>query len=627
MLHINGLTHRIDGRPLFDRATCAIAKGWRVALIGRNGSGKSTLMRLIADQTPPDHGTINRRPGITVGYLSQTAPNGADSLIDVVLAADHERTQLLTALSTETDPHTIANMQTRLADIGAHAAPARAATILHGLGFPTPVQSQMLNTLSGGWRMRVGLAQVLFSAPDVMLLDEPTNHLDLEATVWLTSFLARWQGTLLIVSHDRNLINAVATHTVHLENGKLATTPGGFDEFERIYQEKQILAQKSYEKEQAYREHLQSYVDRFRYKATKARQAQSRLKMLQRLQAAPPRPRPAATDIIFPEPEPLPPPVITLEDAAVGYGEHAPVLHDLNLRIDLDDRIGLLGANGNGKTTLARLLAGRLDVTRGSCVRTPKLRVGYFSQDQFDTLAPTNTPMTQIAPLMPGADVTAIRAYLGRFAISAEHADTEIAHLSGGERARLLLAVMCHARPQLLILDEPTNHLDLVMRQALIDAINDFAGGIVLITHDRSLLELCTERLWLVADGRCRPYDGDLEDYSRLTLKRRRNDDGTGRRTAADGRPSKKEMRRASAQDRARTVALRRAVTDAEREIETLTRQRDILDAKLADPGLYNGRADEISALNQQRVAIMAALTRAEDAWLVAQDALDTDGR
>ena len=495
MLRINALVHRIAGRTLLDGATLAVPDGQRAALVGRNGTGKTTLLRLIAGEIEPDGGTIAVHPGARVAMVAQTAPAGAQSVIETVLAADHERSRLLAEADVATEPGRIADIQTRLADIAAHSAPARAGAILHGLGFDSDAQARPLDAFSGGWRMRVALATVLFAEPDLLLLDEPTNHLDLEATLWLEQFLGRWPRTLVMVSHDRDLVNRVARRTIHLDRRRLTAYAGGFDAFERARRERLELDAKTRAKQAAKRRHIQAFVDRFRAQANKARQAQSRIKALERLPAPMPVINERPVILAFPEPLPLAPPLITLDEAAVGYAADRAVLDRLNLRIDMDDRIALIGANGNGKTTLARLLAGRLAPMAGGLIRANRLEVGYFAQDQADALRAGATPIEHLAALLPDANETALRARLGRFALAEDQARTTVDKLSGGERARLCFALVSAGAPQILVLDEPSNHLDVDARAALEDAINGYRGAVILITHDRRLIELCADRL------------------------------------------------------------------------------------------------------------------------------------
>lgn len=620
MLHINDLTFRYGGRVLFDRATVVIPKGHRVALVGRNGTGKSTLLKLIAGHLAADGGAITLPADTRVGMVAQEAPSGAGSLINTVLAADTERTALLAEADTATDPIRVAEIHTRLADIEAHSAPARAAQILAGLGFDAETQQRPCSDFSGGWRMRVALAGVLFARPDLLLLDEPTNHLDLEATLWLENYLKSYPHTILLVSHDRDLLNSVPTTTVHVDNMKLVSYAGGYDQFVRTRRANLERLQAMAAKQEAVRRHMQSFVDRFRAKATKARQAQSRLKALEKLEPIIVAQDEDGISFDFPQPPPLPPPLIALENVVAGYGD-TPILKRLNLRIDMDDRIALLGANGNGKSTLVKLLAGRLAPMSGEVRRPGKLKVGYFAQHQADELDLSLTPVQQTQRIMKEAPEVKVRAHLGRFGFPQSKADTRIADLSGGEKARLLLALMCREAPHILMLDEPTNHLDVDSREALIAAINGFEGAVILISHDPHLIELTADRLWLVHGGTCAPFDGDLDEYRRLLLERARAERADTRDSGAG--PSRRDQRRAAAETRAQLAPLKRKAADAEVQVTKLAEEKRRIEARLADPGLYDGPPDRLTKLQIELGAVDRRLGAAEEAWLAAAEAYE----
>jgi ATP-binding cassette subfamily F protein 3 len=615
MLHLNDVTLRIGGRLLLTDATVHVPAGQRVGLVGRNGCGKTSLLRLIRGELSPDGGTIRLRRDARLGWVAQEAPGGERSPLQGVLDADLERARLLAEAESARDPLRIAEIQTRLADIGADAAPARASRILEGLGFDQEAQQRPVQSFSGGWRMRVALAAALFVEPDLLLLDEPTNHLDLEATLWLEDHLRRYRHTLILVSHDRNLLQEVPDRIVHLDQRKLTAYGGGYDAFERTRREQLVLQAKERVRIEARRKHMQAFVDRFRYKASKARQAQSRLKAIARLAPIPELVEAPQVVLRFPEPTVPPPPLITLDRVAVGYGDHV-VLDRLELRIDPDDRIALLGANGNGKSTFAGLLADKLKPLSGTIQRANRLEVGHFAQHQIEELTPDASALQHLARRLPEAREERLRTHLGGFGLGQDHVDLAVARLSGGEKARLTFALMCAGAPQILILDEPTNHLDVDSREALIQALNDFPGAVVLISHDRHLIELTVDRLWLVAEGRVRPFDGDLDDYRRLLLERPS--------PPADGeRRVKQTRRRKTAEIRAQLAPLRQTARNAERQLERLTADREALAARLADGATYRLSGEEISALLERTAELEAAIDAAEARWLAAEEALE----
>ncbi len=625
MLHVNDLVYRVQGQPLFDHATVAVNKGERVGLVGRNGSGKTTLLKLISGELHPDQGSITYPRLTRVGKVAQDAPSGQTSLIDTVLAADAERSALLAEAEHAKDPHRIAELHERLATIQADAAPARAARILAGLGFDEAAQQRPCAEFSGGWRMRVALAALLFTEPDLLLLDEPTNHLDLEAALWLESYLKSYPGTLLLVSHDRGLLNRAVNRIIHLENRRLTAYTGNYDRFERLRREHLEHQAALHAKQQAQRRHIQAFVDRFRYKASKARQAQSRLKALARMEpiAAVMEDRTVTFD--FPPPAQLSPPILTLENAAVGYAADKPILSRLNLRLDMDDRVALLGANGNGKSTLARLLAQRLKPMAGRMTRSGKLKIGYFAQDQAEELDLAATPLQHMERLMPMETETRLRSQLGRFGFGAERAEVAVGKLSGGEKARLLFALMSREAPHVLILDEPTNHLDVDSRQALIQALSAFEGAVILVSHDTHLIELTADRLWLVGEGTVVPYDGDMDDYRKLLMEQRRLERARQRedRPPRDDTVNKKDRRRAAAEARAAVADLRKAARQAEAQIEKLDRQKKALEKKLADPQVYEGPTAKLQDLQIRFGQVKQAIAEAEERWLELQAALE----
>ncbi len=626
MLHINDLSYRIEGRLLFDQATAGIPSGHKVGLVGRNGSGKTTLLRLIAGDLSPDDGRVNVPRATRIGSVAQEAPGGPESLIDFVLAADRERTRLLAEAETAHDPGRIADIHERLSDIDAHAAPARAARILAGLGFDEAAQQRPCSEFSGGWRMRVALAAMLFTEPELLLLDEPTNYLDLEGTVWLEEYLRDYPHTVLIVSHDRELLNRSVTSILHLQQGKLTLYTGGYDTFEQTRREQQRLDLKLKKKQDDERRHIEAFIIRFKAKASKATQAQSRVKALARMQPIAELIEERVIPFVFPNPaKALASPLIRLEGAAAGYEPGRPVLQGLNLRLDADDRVGLLGANGNGKSTFAKLLAGRLPPMAGRRYGSDKITVAYFAQHQMEDLPPRQTPYEHMRDLMPDATEAQKRAKLGALGFGIDKADTRAQNLSGGEKARLLLALATFHRPHLLILDEPTNHLDVDAREALVRALNDYEGAVILISHDRHLMDACADRLWIVRNGTVRTYDGDMDRYRAECLAERRAVDGPRRKPGNDvrSRPSAQAARRQAAEQRAALAPLKQEVAKAEAKIEELSRQIAGIEMALADSAIYAREPTQAQALARQRGALIEARAHAEAAWFAASEAYE----
>jgi ATP-binding cassette subfamily F protein 3 len=616
MLVIDDLSVRVAGRLLIDRASAQIPDGARVGLIGRNGTGKTTLFHVLAGELAAETGRVTHGARERIGRLAQEAPSGPQPLIEIVLAADRERSALLAEAETAVDPIRIAEIQTRLADIGAHAAPARAAGILSGLGFSHEAQQRAVSEFSGGWRMRVALAALLFAEPDILLLDEPTNYLDLEGTLWLQDHLAKYPRTMIVISHDRDLLDSAVDSILHLDQTKLTFYRGGYSQFERQRAERQALDIKFARKQEAHRKHLMAFVERFRAKATKARQAQSRLKLIAKLQ---PIAAPISDDvreINIPAPaKALSPPIIAVDNGAVGYEADKPVLRRLTLRIDTDDRIALLGANGNGKSTLTKLLTGRLPLMTGTMTCADRLKIGYFAQHQLDELNPDGTPYTHLRALMPDAAEAQVRARVGAIGFSGQAADTPVSNLSGGEKARLLLGLATFEGPHLVVLDEPTNHLDIDSRGALIQAINDYPGAVILVSHDRYLLEACADRLWLVAEGVVTPFEGDLDDYRRIVLAGG-EDKETARAPERPVQASRTELRRAAAEKRAEFAPLQRRIKSIEGDMARLAARITEIDRTLADPELYVREAARVAALGKERAEATEALAAAEELWL-----------
>jgi ATP-binding cassette subfamily F protein 3 len=625
MLVINELAVRVAGRLLIDRASAHIPTGARVGFVGRNGAGKTTLFRVIAGELPSDHGEVQLSPRGSIDRLAQEAPGGPESLIEVVLKADRERAALLAEAEHATEGARIAEIQTRLADIGAHSAPARAAEILAGLGFSHAEQQRAASEFSGGWRMRLALAATLFARPDLLLLDEPTNYLDLEGTLWLQEHLARYPRTVIVISHDRDLLDHAVNWIMHLDGGKLVLYRGGYSAFERQRRERQALDRKLAKQQESERARLLAFVERFRAKATKARQAQSRLKLLAKLEPSAAAVAEEVLPITFPPPaKALSPPIIALDDVSVGYEAGKPVLRRLNLRIDDDDRIALLGANGNGKSTLVKLISARLAPMAGRITRADKLEVAYFAQHQLDELVPQASAYDHLRRLMPDQAEAKVRARAGAIGFPGEKADTPAGRLSGGERARLLLGLATFAGSHLIVLDEPTNHLDIDSRAALITAINSHPGAVILVSHDRYLIEACAERLWLVADGRVAPFDGDLDDYRAVVLAERGGAAQPVGRTTAEAAPARAEIRRAAAEKRIELAPLRARIAQAERAVKRLGEEIAGIDAALAEPGLFTRDPARAAALAKGRAEAAIALARAEDDWLESSAAFES---
>ncbi|MGR3660617.1 MAG: ABC-F family ATP-binding cassette domain-containing protein [Paracoccaceae bacterium] len=611
MLRIENISYAVEGRPLIDNASATIPTGHKVGLVGRNGTGKTTLFRLIRGELALESGQIRLPARARIGGVAQEVPGSETSLIQTVLEADKEREALLAEAETATDGVRIADIQTRLADIGAWSAEARASSILRGLGFTDKEQKQPCSDFSGGWRMRVALAAVLFSEPDYLLLDEPTNYLDLEGALWLENYLVRYPHTVLIVSHDRELLNRSVGGILHLEDRKLTFYQGNYDRFAVTRAAHIAAAEAENRKTSLRRDHLQKYVDRFRYQASKAKQAQSRLKMIEKLTSITTPQEAALKRFTFPTPEELSPPIVSMENVSVGYDGKA-VLSRLNLRIDQDDRIALLGRNGEGKSTLAKLLSDRLQPIDGKITKSSKLRVGYFAQHQVDELYVDETPLDHIRRLRPTELPGKLRARLGGFGIGVEQAETLVGRLSGGQKARLSLMLATIDAPHMLILDEPTNHLDIESREALVDALTAYTGAVILVSHDMHLLSMVADRLWLVKDGRVNPYEDDLQAYRKMLL--------TPDKPAKSGKPApapKKASRDA-------ILALRSDVRKCEERVGKLNNMGDKLSKKLADPALYeDARSGEMEVWQKKYAEVRNALERAETMWMAALEKLE----
>jgi ATP-binding cassette, subfamily F, member 3 len=613
MIQITGLSARVAGRLLIENAFVTLPAGTKAGLVGRNGAGKSTLFRIITGEFAAETGHVSLPKNARIGQVAQEAPGTDEPLIEIVLKADKERFALLAEAETATDPHRIAEIQTRLADIGAHSAEARAASILAGLGFDQEAQKRPASAFSGGWRMRVALAAVLFSEPDLLLLDEPTNYLDLEGTLWLEDYIRRYPHTVIIISHDRDLLNMAVNAIVHLDQKKLTFYRGSYDQFERQKAEADELQMKARAKNEAARKHLQSFIDRFKAKASKARQAQSRIKALERMGTVAAVIEEHVQGFTFPDPEKqAASPIIAVQGGAVGYEPGKPILKRLNLRIDADDRIALLGANGNGKSTFAKLLAGRLAPESGSLTIAPQLRVSMFAQHQLDDLRPEENAVQHVRRMMPDAAEAKVRARVAQMGLTTEKMDTPAKDLSGGEKARLLMGLSSFEGPNLFILDEPTNHLDIDSREALIHALNDYSGAVILISHDRHLIEATADRLWLVGDGTVAPYEGDLTDYRRLV---------TGGATERQERresdkASKAEKRREAAQRRQAMEPVAREIRATEGLMDRLRKRIDAIEDELANPALYEKDPSRASKLAKERSELSGQLAQQEERWL-----------
>jgi ATP-binding cassette subfamily F protein 3 len=623
MLTISDVTYRVGGkrgRALLDHANAQIPEGSKLGLVGRNGIGKSTLLDLIRGRLVPDDGDIFLPRGHRIGFLAQEAPSGTGTPLATVLAADRERDRLMAELDAEPESTRIAEIEERLDTIGGRSAPARAARILAGLGFDAVMQGSPLDELSGGWRMRVALAAVLFAEPDLLLLDEPTNHLDMEASLWLERYLRRYRHSFILVSHDRQLLNAAATSILHLEAGKPTLYSGNFDAYLRARGAAKARQAALAQRQDAQRRHMQAFVDRFRYKASKARQAQSRLKALAKLEPVAMIAESPPIELRLPEPATLRPPLITLERASVGYLDDRPVLSGIDLRLDPDDRIALLGANGNGKTTFARLLAGRMPAMSGLVTRPSRLVTGFFAQHQIEEMRPDESAYDHLAALLPNLNEEAIRTRLGGFGFGQDKAFVPISSLSGGERARLNLALVTHHAPALLILDEPTNHLDMETRESLVEALAEYSGAVVLVSHDWHLVELVADRLWLVENGTVKAFDGDLDAYRRRLDEREAVADESAARSGA--RDPKRLARREAAQQRLALEPLRREAKRAAAAAARLAAEQRALDRELAAPNGFDAGSTLADAM-KRRADLARRIAEAEAQWLAAEEAIE----
>ena len=636
MLTLSRLTYRLGSRVLFEETSLNLPKGARVGLVGPNGAGKSTLFKIITGELHADGGEVLLPAQASLAMVKQDLPSGTITPLEIVLAADTRRAALLAQLETEVDPNHLGEIYAELDHIGAYAAPARAAIILAGLGFTEAQQNSPIEGFSGGWRMRVALAATLFVQPDVLLLDEPTNHLDLDAIMWLEEYLASYPHTIFLISHDRELLNKCCTHIAHLDNKKLTLYTGGFDQFINQYNLQKELLEKSIKKQAAQRAHLQSFVDRFKAKASKAKQAQSRMKAIEKMPVLERTGEGKTVTFNFPTPDELAPPLFSALGVNIGYGPGKTILRNVGLRLDQDDRIALLGANGNGKSTLVKFIAGALAGEGGEVYQSPKLRIGYYDQYQAETLDLNDSPYNVMADYMRAHKAivaeAAVRAKLGQFHFSKDQMDGKISALSGGERARLLFALISYNAPNILLLDEPTNHLDLASREALVQALNDYQGAVVLVSHDPSLIERVADRLWLVADGQVKDFTGDLADYRQYVLDLRRQQSRAASKAKASAvaeeateAAPKKVVTLSPNQRRKRFPQLFAAAQAAEQALAKLTQDKAAHEAALQDPAVYNNPA-QLKTHQQALKALTPALAEAETTWLAAQQAYEGAG-
>ncbi len=616
MLEISDLTYRIGGRPLLENASAFLAESWKVGLVGRNGTGKTTLLRLIREEVGKPNASIRIRRGARMGFVAQEIPAVDDPLLELVLATDAEMHALLREADTASDPQRIADIHMRLAELDAYSAEARASAILVGLGFEQDELRRPAREFSGGWRMRAALAGVLFSQPDLLVLDEPTNYLDLEGAAWLEDYLRDYEHTVVVVSHDREMLNRSVTHILALDDRKLEVFVGGYDAYLRKKAERFALATGMKSKQDAQRAHLQKFIDRFRAKASKARQAQSRIKQLEKMQdiAVPLESR--TIPFHFEDPTELASPLVVLDECELGYVAGKPVLNKVSLRLDHDDRIVVIGPNGQGKTTLVKSIAAKLALLAGKRVASGKAVMGYFSQDQLDELREGETVIEHVRDLEPDWTPPKLRGLAARMGFGVDKIETKVQNLSGGEKVRLLLGLMAHAKPHVLILDEPTSHLDIDSREALIHAINEYEGAVLLITHDIYLAEACADRLWLVYHGRARQYDGDLDDYRKLVLAADRPGERAEKAQAVTG------AAKAAGKPKASAYTLKQRLAASEAEIEQAQAAIAKIDAALADGALFARDPARAASLSRERVDAAQALEHADAAWLETSEAL-----
>lgn len=627
MISIRGMALMRGGNVLLQNTDITIFPGHHVGVVGRNGTGKSSLFALLRGELQVEQGECDVPKQWRIASVKQETPGLDQAALDYVLDGDTELRALedqLKQAEEQDDGHAIGRLHDQLATIGAYEAPARAASLLAGLGFSDEQFQQPVKAFSGGWRMRLNLAQALIARADLLLLDEPTNHLDVDAIFWLEDWLQRFPGTLLLISHDRDFIDAVCQQIIHIEQQTATSYNGNYSSFERQYAEQIAQQQAQFEKEQAQRKHLQKYIDRFRYKASKAKQAQSRIKALERLSASAPLVANSQFQFQFRPPEQLPNPLLTLDEVQAGYGDTV-ILQSIKFNLVPGSRIGLLGRNGAGKSTLVKLLAGELKPQQGSLQLNSGIKLGYFAQHQLELLDSNATPIQHIQRLNAQATEQQLRDFLGSFGFSGDQATRRVAPMSGGEKARLVLAIIVYQKPNLLLLDEPTNHLDSVMREALVYALQDFEGAMVIVSHDRHLLRTTVDEFFLVANAQVQPFDGDLDAYHEWLQSQQKTSVQPQENPSAPKLDRKAEKREA-AERRQRLKPFKDAVAKYEKEVHKHEQALAKINDKLADNSLYDAEnKPQLTELLQQQATLQQALGQAEEQWMAAEEALQTE--
>ncbi len=627
MLNFKNITLRRGGRALFSSASFTIHQGQKVGLTGANGTGKSSLFALLLGELSADEGDITLPPNLSIAHVAQETPALKTPAIDYVMDGDQELRRLQQQLQQAEQQHDglkQAELHDKLDHIGGYSANARASKLLNGLGFSPEQEQQPVQSFSCGWRMRLNLAQALMCRSDVLLLDEPTNHLDLDAVIWLQDWLQQYPGTLLLISHDRDFLDAIADHILHIEQHKVTLYTGNYSAFEKLRAEKLAQQQSAYERQQREIAHIQSFISRFKAKATKAKQAQSRVKSLQRMKLIAQAHVDSPFSFQFPQPDQVPNPLLKLEQADLGYDENR-ILENISLSLSPGDRIGLLGPNGAGKSTLIKVLAAEMPPLTGLYQPAESLHIGYFAQHQLEQLRLDESPLWHLQHLDQQATEKDLRNFLGGFDFRGDKVNEPVAPFSGGEKARLVLALLVYQKPNLLLLDEPTNHLDLEMRHALIMALQDYQGAMLIVSHDRHLLRSVTDQLWLVANRQVSPFDGDLDDYRQWLNEQKKSDDPA----TTDAPPpattvSRKDQRKQEAERRKRLKPLTDALKKAEQQLEQYQQKQSELEQQLADPGLYEAaNKDRLKQCLAEKQQLDQALERAEETWMDALEQLE----